>query len=199
MEINFIILIFLSYLIGSIPFAFLLTSLFGYGDIRKIGSGNIGATNVLRTGKKSLAILVLILDIAKGFIPIAILSYFYKFDYLYSNLILIGSFAIIGHIFPIWLIFKGGKGVSTYTGFILGIDYKLGIIFILFWLIITFLKRYASLSSISALIVILLSSIILGYNIKIIYILTLLTILIIIKHRANIKRLLNGSENKIKF
>ena len=128
---NFIFYIFVSYLIGSIPFAYILTRLFGYGDIRKIGSGNVGATNVLRTGKKSLAIIVLILDIVKGFLPITIFYLVYSNQLQQNTIILIGSLSIIGHIFPLWLKFRGGKGVATYIGFLFGVDSLLGIIFIL--------------------------------------------------------------------
>ena len=120
----------MSYFIGSIPFAYILTKIFGYGDIRKIGSGNIGATNVLRTGKKSLAISVLILDIAKGFLPLTIYFPIFILTRFESNeIIFFSSFAVIGHIFPNWLKFKGGKGVATYLGFILGIDYIFGFCF----------------------------------------------------------------------
>jgi glycerol-3-phosphate acyltransferase PlsY len=196
---NFLLLIIISYFFGSIPFAYILTLMLGYGDIRKIGSGNVGATNVLRTGKKSLAIAVLALDILKGFLPITIFLYYYRLDYISSYLIFIGSISIIGHIFPIWLKFKGGKGVATYIGFIFGIDYMLGIVFVLSWIIVSFIKKYSSLASISSLIVLPLYAIIFSYNQNIIYILIFISFLIIIKHTSNIKRLLNGSEIKIKF
>ena len=199
MEFNFIFLIFLSYLIGSIPFAYILTFIFGYGDIRKIGSGNVGATNVLRTGKKSLALLVLILDILKGFVPVTILLIYYQSEYSNNLMFFISSFAVIGHIFPIWIKFRGGKGVATYIGYVLGIDYKLGIIFIILWLIIAFLKKYSSLASISSLIILPICAIVLSYNLRTIYILVFLSILITIKHSSNIKRLISRSEKKIKF
>ena len=199
MESSFIFLIISSYLIGSIPFAYILTIIFGYGDIRKVGSGNVGATNVLRTGGKSLALLVLILDILKGFTPLTILFIYYQSEYSNISMFFISSFAVIGHIFPIWLKFRGGKGVATYIGYILGIDYKLGIIFIILWLSIAFLKKYSSLASISSLIALPICAIILSYNLQMIYILIFLSILIIIKHFPNIKRLILRSENKIKF
>ena len=199
MEFSFIFLIILSYLIGSIPFAYILTIIFGYGDIRKVGSGNIGATNVLRTGKKSLALLVLILDILKGFVPLTILFIYYQSEYSNILIFFIGSFAVIGHIFPIWLKFKGGKGVATYIGFILGIDYKLGIIFIILWLAIALIKKYSSLASISSLIILPICAIFLSYDLQTICILIFLSILITIKHSSNIKRLISRSENKIKF
>ena len=196
---NFFLLIAISYLFGSIPFAYILTSILGYGDIRKIGSGNVGATNVLRTGKKSLAIIVLALDVLKGFLPITIFLSYYQLNQSSSYLLYIGSISIIGHIFPVWLGFKGGKGVATYIGFVFGIDYLLGIIFILSWLTIGIVKRYSSLASISSLMVLPLCAIFFSYNKNIIYILIFLSLLIIFKHTSNIKRLLNGSENKIKF
>ena len=171
----------------------------GYGDIRKVGSGNVGATNVLRTGKKSLAITVLAFDIMKGFLRITIFLYYYHLDQISSYLLFIGSISIIGHIFPVWLKFKGGKGVSTYIGFIFGIDYTLGIIFVLFWLIIGVFKKYSSLASIASLIATPLYAIVFSYSQNVKYILIYISFLIIIKHTSNIKRLLNRSENKIKF
>ena len=199
MEINFLSFIFISYLIGSIPFAYLLTKMFGYGDIRKIGSGNVGATNVLRTGKKSLAILVLFLDMIKGFLPITIISLIFSNQIQSYEAIFLGSFSIIGHIFPIWLKFKGGKGVATYIGFISGISFTLGIICVLSWLLTASIKKYSSLASILSLIIMPISSFIFKYDLKITIILIILSILIIIKHSSNIKRLLNNSENKIKL
>ena len=199
MEFSFIFLIILSYFIGSIPFAYILTIIFGFGDIRNVGSGNVGATNVLRTGKKSLALLVLILDILKGFIPLTILFIYYQSEYSNILMFFIGSFAVMGHIFPIWLKFKGGKGVATYIGYILGIDYKLGIIFIILWLAIAFLKKYSSLASILSLIILPICAIVLSYDLQITCILIFLSILITIKHSPNIKRLISRSENKIKF
>ena len=199
MEINFLFFIFISYLVGSIPFAYLLTKIFGYGDIRKIGSGNVGATNVLRTGKKSLAIIVLLLDIIKGFLPITIISLTFSNQIQFYEAVFLGSFSIIGHIFPIWLKFQGGKGVATYIGFILGINFTLAIICVLSWLIIAFIKKYSSLASILSLIIIPISSFFLRYNLKITIIITILSILIIIKHYPNIKRLLSNSENKIRL
>ena len=196
---NFFLFIVISYLFGSIPFAYILTSIFGYGDIRKVGSGNVGATNVLRTGKKSLAIAVLTLDILKGFLPITIFLHYSQLDSTSSYLFFIGSISIIGHIFPVWLRFKGGKGVATYIGFLFGIDYSLGIIFVLSWLTICLVKKYSSLASISSLIILPLFAIVFSYDKNIIYILIFVSFLIIIKHTTNIKRLLNGSENKIKF
>ena len=199
MEVNLLYFILTSYLVGSIPFAYILTKIFGYGDIREIGSGNVGATNVLRTGKKSLAMIVLFLDIIKGFLPITLFLLFFEDQFQQNEIIFMGSFSVIGHIFPIWLKFKGGKGVATYVGFILGIDYIICITFVLLWLVIAITKKYSSLASIISLLAIPLVSYNLLYELKIIIILILLGIIIIIKHFSNIKRLLNKSENKIKF
>ena len=199
MEVNLLYFILVSYLVGSIPFAYILTKIFGYGDIREIGSGNVGATNVLRTGGKGLAIAVLLLDIFKGFLPVAFISYFYINKFELSEIIFFTCFTVIGHIYPIWLKFKGGKGVATYIGFIFGIDYIFGVIFILFWLIIALIKKYSSLASILSLLTIPIVSYFLSYDFNIIIIFILLSIIIIIKHFSNIKRLLNKSENKIKF
>ena len=199
MDNNFFLLIIISYFFGSIPFAYILTLFLGYGDIRKIGSGNVGATNVLRTGKKSLAVAVLALDMLKGFLPITIFLHYYQLDYASPYIFFIGSISIIGHIFPVWLKFKGGKGVATYIGFIFGVDYLLGVIFILSWIIVGFIKKYSSLASISSLIITPLYAVIFSYNRNIIYILVFISFLIIIKHASNIKRLSNGSENRIKF
>ena len=196
---NFFLLIIISYFFGSIPFGYILTLILGYGDIRKIGSGNVGATNVLRTGKKSLAIAVLALDILKGFLPITIFLHYYHLDYTSFYFLFIGSTAIIGHIFPVWLRFKGGKGVATYIGFIFGIDYMLGGIFVLSWLIIGIMTKYSSLASISSLIVLPLYAIVFSYNQNVVNILIFISFLIIIQHTSNIKRLFNRSENKIKF
>ena len=199
MEVNLLYFILASYFVGSIPFAYILTKIFGYGDIRKIGSGNVGATNVLRTGKKSLAIVVLFLDVIKGFLPVTFFTYFYINKFELNEIIFFTGFAVIGHIYPIWLKFQGGKGVATYVGFILGIDYILGIIFILFWLTIALIKKYSSLASILSLLTIPIVLYFLSYNFNVIIIFILLSIIIIIKHFSNIKRLLNKSENEIKF
>ena len=143
MNTNLIIVITYSYLLGSIPFGLIITKFFLKEDVRKIGSGNIGATNVLRTGKKSLAILTLLLDIFKGYFCIYLtLVYFEELTQLASLI------CFLAHIFPVWLKFKGGKGVATYLGIILAISFKLAFIFGISWLIILYLTKYSSLSSI---------------------------------------------------
>ena len=204
---NLLILSLLFYLIGSIPFAYLLTKLFGLGDIRKIGSGNVGATNVLRTGNKKIAIIVLLLDILKGFVPFLYFRNLHNIDEIFffefSNEIyiyFISSFAIIGHLYPVWLKFKGGKGVATYIGFLFGANYILGLIFILCWLSIAFITRYSSLSSIISLIIIpFILLIFFSFKSHTEYLFFTISMIIIIKHYSNILRLLNKSENKIRF
>ena len=182
-----------SYLLGSIPFGLIITKFFLGKDIRNIGSGNIGTTNVLRTGKKSLAAATLILDILKGYISIFIAhKYFNELIYL-SALI-----CFIGHIFPLWLKFKGGKGVAVYLGIILGISFSLGIIFGLAWLLIAIIFRYASLSSIIGSMSVWIYSIFMDNDIQT-NLLFIIFIIIIFTHKDNIIRLKNSNENKINF
>ena len=185
------------YLIGSIPFALILTNLLGHGDIRDIGSGNVGATNVLRTGNKYLAFGVLCLDISKGILPFLILSFLYDTNTLHS--IFLCHFAILGHIFPIWLKFKGGKGVATYIGFLIGLNFLIGLYFLLTWIFIAFISRYSSLSSLVASLLVPLYFFIVNPNNFAGIFLLYLFLIISLKHRKNIKRLMNGSENKIKL
>ena len=187
------IIIFISYLLGSIPFGFLLTKFFLKKDIREIGSGNIGATNALRTGNKIIGYTTLILDILKAVIPI-ILVKFYFIEYLY-----IASLCVfLGHVFPIWLRFKGGKGVATYVGILCCINIYLGITFVIVWLLTFIIFKYSSLSS-------LLGSIsipIVNYFIfkeEVIFFFIIMFVLIFYTHRENIKRLLNRSESKTKI
>jgi len=185
------------YLIGSIPFALILTKLLGHGDIRDIGSGNVGATNVLRTGNKYLAFAVLCLDIAKGLLPFLILKFFYDTNTLHS--IFLCHFAILGHIFPVWLKFKGGKGVATYIGFLIGFNILLGLYFLVTWIIIALVSRYSSLSSLAASLIAPLYFFFINPNIIVVIFLLYIFLIISLKHRENIKRLMNSSENKIKF
>ena len=201
-----IIFMFMSYLCGSIPFGLILTKIFSKKDIRKIGSGNIGATNVLRTGNKYLAVLTLILDILKGYIPVVIaLYYFNNFVYLTALL------TMLGHIFPIWLKFKGGKGVATYLGIISALSIQLGLLFIFTWIIVSLIFKYSSLSSMfGALTVfvvnfvretVIVNDISLNSSISITdsKILFIFFILIIYTHRINILNLKNKTESKIKI
>jgi glycerol-3-phosphate acyltransferase PlsY len=187
------IIIILSYLIGSIPFGFLLTKIFLKKDIREIGSGNIGATNVLRTGNKLIGYGTLILDIFKAVIPVLIIKY------QYPEFLFLSSLSIfLGHVFPIWLKFKGGKGVATYLGVLFCINYILGFVFIISWFLIFLISKYSSLSSLIA------SLTIPIYHFFIIdnenyYFFIILFILIFYTQRKNIKRLINNTESKTKI
>ena len=201
MDTKFFVLIFLIYLLGSIPFALILTKIFGYGDIRKIGSGNIGTTNVLRTGNKFLTILVLLFDSFKGFFPIFYLINFSSImtNYYEFNIYILGSAAILGHIFPIFLKFKGGKGVATYLGFLFGVNYILGLFFIFIWISVVLLKQISSLASIIALLLIPFLMIFLSFNPSILSLFSIISLIMIYKHLPNIKRLINNKEPKIKL
>ena len=192
MDINLIIVAVYSYLLGSIPFGLILTKIFLKKDIRKIGSGNIGTTNVLRTGKKSLAAGTLLLDLMKGYFSIIITFTYFENLISYSALI-----CFIGHIFPVWLKFKGGKGVATYLGVILALSYKFFLIFGISWLILSFLFRYASLSSIISSLIVFVCSYFFNNNFSLI--LFIFFIIILYTHRENIVRLKNSEESKIKL
>jgi len=192
MDINLIIVAVYSYLLGSIPFGLVLTKIFLKKDIREIGSGNIGTTNVLRTGKKSLAVTTLMLDLLKGYFSIIITFTYFENLISYSALI-----CFIGHIFPVWLKFKGGKGVATYLGVILALSYKFFLIFGITWLVLSFLFRYASLSSIISSLIVFVYSYFFINNFSLI--LFIFFVIIIYTHRENIVRLKNSEENKIKL
>ena len=192
MDINLIIVAVYSYLLGSIPFGLVLTKIFLKKDIREIGSGNIGTTNVLRTGKKSLAVTTLMLDLLKGYFSIIITFTYFENLISYSALI-----CFIGHIFPVWLKFKGGKGVATYLGVILALSYKFFLIFGITWLVLSFLFRYASLSSIISSLIVFVYSYFFINNFSLI--LFIFFIIIIYTHRENIVRLKNSEESKIKL
>ena len=192
MDINLIIVAVYSYILGSIPFGLVLTKIFLKKDIREIGSGNIGTTNVLRTGKKSLAVATLVLDLLKGYFSIVITFIYFENLISYSALI-----CFIGHIFPIWLKFKGGKGVATYLGVILALSYKFFLIFGITWLVLSFLFRYASLSSIISSLIVFVYSYFFINNFSLI--LFIFFVIIIYTHRENIVRLKNSEESKIKL
>ena len=198
MFITNISLIIIFYLIGSLPFALILTKLSGFGDIRNIGSGNVGATNVLRTGNKYLAFIVLFLDIFKGFIPLIILQVYFE-DLSLLNKIILGHFAIIGHIFPIWLKFKGGKGVATYIGFLFSINPYIGLLFLILWMVVALSTKYSSLGSLTSILIAPIYFIFVNFNLYIGIFFIYLTFLIFLKHTENIKRLLNKTESKIKL
>ena len=183
----------ISYLMGSIPFGLILTRVFLKKDIRDIGSGNIGATNVLRTGNKLIGYTTLILDISKAIIPVI----YVKINF--PELIFIASLcAFLGHVFPIWLKFKGGKGVATYVGILFSINILLGTIFIISWIVIFVLTKYSSLSSIIGAISIPLYLLLNGQSNNVIFFI-IMFILIFFTHRENIKRLKNKEESKTKI
>ena len=182
-----------SYLMGSIPFGLILTKIFLNKDIREIGSGNIGATNALRTGNKLLGYSTLILDIVKAVIPVI----YVKVNF--PELIYIASLcAFLGHVFPIWLKFKGGKGVATYVGILFSINFLLGVIFISSWVIIFLIFRYSSLSSIIGSISVPIYILTTGHISNSIFF-GIMFILIFYTHRENIKRLKNKEESKTKI
>jgi acyl phosphate:glycerol-3-phosphate acyltransferase len=189
---EYFIIIFLCYLSGSIPFGFILTKLFLKKDIRNIGSGNIGATNALRTGNKFLGYATLSLDITKAVLPIV----FIKVNH--PEYIFIASLsAFLGHVFPIWLKFRGGKGIATYIGILFSINLIYGSIFIVSWVIIFLISKYSSLSSIIASLLVPIY-LLLFENSNSTFFLTMF-VLILFTHRENVKRLKNKEENKTKI
>ena len=203
MEILLIISI--SYLSGSIPFGLLLTKIFSNKDIRKIGSGNIGATNVLRTGNKFLALSTLILDILKGYVPVTFFYYYYP-EYIQISALM----AFLGHLFPIWLKFNGGKGVATYLGVLFGLSLELSFLFIFTWIIVSLIFKYSSLSSMFSSLTVLAITIfrenfvnavstVSVFENEMQFILFIFFILILFSHRKNISNLKNGIEQKIKL
>ena len=182
----------ISYLFGSIPFGYLFTKILLKKDIRNVGSGNIGATNVLRTGNKSLGYLTLILDIAKAVVPVI----YIKFNY--PDLVYISALcAFLGHLFPIWLKFKGGKGVATFVGILISINIYYALVFGIVWTLTFLISRYSSLSSLFASISIPIYLLIINQSNIIFFI--IMFVLIFYTHRENIKRLINKEETKSKI
>ena len=193
MTTEIIIVFTASYLSCSIPFGLILTKIFLNKDLRKIGSKNIGATNVLRTGNKKVAGLTLFLDVSKGIIPILITKEYF------TDLIYLSSLAaFLGHIFPVWLKFKGGKGVATYLGIIFILSLNLGITFCVSWILILIVSKYSSLSSILSTMIVFLISF-LNNNFELTSYLFITFIIILYTHRQNIVRIKNKSEDKIKL
>jgi len=207
-----ILVVSFSYLSGSIPFGLILTKFFSGEDVRKIGSGNIGATNVLRTGNKFLAALTLVLDILKGYIPVII-----SLQYFPGMIQLSCLLAFLGHVFPVWLKFNGGKGVATYLGILLALSIQLGLLFIFTWMIVSLIFKYSSVSSMFASLTVFIIHTIreivgpifrimsgqtpenyeIGLSISLL--LFIFFILIIFTHRKNISNLKNKTEQKIKI
>ena len=187
------------YLCGSIPFGLILTRLAGTADIRAVGSGNIGATNVLRTGRKGLAAATLVGDALKGTLAVLLVYYYYGGEYRYfaHELALpTAAGAFLGHLFPVWLGFRGGKGVATYIGLLLALAWPVAIAFCLIWLAVAALTRYSSLAALVASAATPLALWLMGDRQETV-LFALLTVLLWIMHRANIARLVNGSEGKI--
>jgi acyl phosphate:glycerol-3-phosphate acyltransferase len=180
------------YLLGAIPFGLILTRLAGTEDLRAIGSGNIGATNVLRTGRKGLAAVTLLLDALKGTLAVLIADAFGG----QGIAILAGLGAFLGHLFPVWLRFKGGKGVATYIGVLLGLVWQAAAAFCIVWLLVAFVSRYSSLSALVASVMVPLLLWWDGY-LQEAQLFLVLSLLLWLKHRANIRRLLAGTETKI--
>lgn len=186
--------VFLGYLLGSIPFGLLLTKFAGAGDIRNVGSGNVGATNVLRTGRKGIAALTLLLDVGKGWAAVLIAALLWGNDVaLWTAL-----FAVLGHNFPIWLGFKGGKGVSTSLGVLLGVHWPIALICLGTWFAAAVIGRISSLAAILALAALPLYAAWLAGP-DIVLLAAILAILGIARHHANLRRLLRGEESKISF
>ncbi|MEZ5932864.1 MAG: glycerol-3-phosphate 1-O-acyltransferase PlsY [Alphaproteobacteria bacterium] len=184
----------LSYLIGSIPFGLLLTRLTGAGDLRAIGSGNIGATNVLRTGRKGLALATLVLDALKGALPVWIGGSFFGPDMA----VVAGLGAVVGHCFPIWLKFNGGKGVATAAGVVLTMTPIAGLLALAVFFVAVTLTRYVSLGSVLAAVAAAPIAYALG-QVQAAELYLLIALIIIVKHQANLRRLLAGEESKLSF
>jgi acyl phosphate:glycerol-3-phosphate acyltransferase len=181
----------IGYLLGSIPFGLLLTRLAGGGDLRAIGSGNIGATNVLRTGRKGLAALTLVLDAAKGALAVLLAQW------LNPDWGLLGGLAaFLGHCYPIWLRFRGGKGVATYLGIVLALAWPVGLAFAIVWLASLALLRYSSVGGMAAAIAAPVTAAWLG-DFRLVVLLIAMTLIVLWKHRANLERLLAGEEPRV--
>jgi len=192
MEINFLVAALVGYLLGSIPFGLVLTRAAGLGDIRKIGSGNIGATNVLRTGNRKLAALTLVLDAGKAALAVVLARYFFG----ETAAMLAGFLAFIGHIFPVWLRFNGGKGVAAMIGALLALSWPVGLIFCAIWLFMALLVRYSSLAALAAAAAAPVFAYIFSGG-EMSFTVLGLTLLLFLRHRENIQRLMAGNEPKI--
>ncbi len=190
--LDMIVALVFGYLCGTIPFGLILTKSAGLGDIRSIGSGNIGATNVLRTGNKKVAALTLILDALKGTVPALLMGWLYD---PYAG-ILAGLAAFFGHLFPLWLGFKGGKGVATTIGVLFGLYWPLGLVFIAVWIAMAFLFRISSLSALTASLVSPIAAYAVG-RAELVLPAAIMGLAVFITHRANIARILKGGEPRI--
>ena len=181
----------IGYLLGSIPFGLLLAKFAGLGDLRQIGSGNIGATNVLRTGNKLLAALTLLLDLLKGTLAVWVGSHFGPYAAMAAGL---GAF--LGHLYPVWLRFRGGKGVATYIGVLLGLYWQAALVFCAVWLLVAVTTRYSSLAALAASIAAV-GMIAFSGQSRLAVLFLLLTVLLYIRHASNIERLARGEEARI--
>jgi len=190
---DIIIICLISYLMGSIPFGFILTKIFLKKDIREIGSGNIGATNALRTGNKVLGYSTLILDILKAIIPVLYIKFYFP-EFIYISSLCV----FLGHVFPIWLKFHGGKGVATYVGILFVIDIYLGLLFTFVWFFIFIISKFSSLSSLIGSISIPIYFLFLSQFNDVLFF-SIMFVLIFFTHRENIKRLKNKEETKTKI
>ena len=199
------IVFFYSYLCGSIPYGIIFTKIFTNKDIREIGSGNIGATNVLRTGNKFLAGITLILDILKGYLPVLMTMKYYP-DLVFLSCLV----SFLGHLFPVWLKFKGGKGVATYLGVLFALSIQLSLLFMFTWLVVSLIFKYSSISSMFSSFTVFIISLVKDNALNFIdpnisseenynLILFIFLILIVFTHRKNISNLKNRTEQKIKI
>jgi acyl phosphate:glycerol-3-phosphate acyltransferase len=192
--LTFILTAALAYLLGSIPFGLVLTRLAGYGDIRAIGSGNIGATNVLRTGSKGLAVLTLLLDLAKGAVAVLIARRFGP-----DMAALAAVFVFLGHLYPMWLGFKGGKGVATAGGIVLAYSWPVGLAALATWLAVAVATRYSSLAALTACALAPLYAWLITHDQRTTEVILALAVIVILRHHANIRRLLKGEESRIRL
>lgn len=194
MDVIVIIWAALGYLAGSIPFGFILAKWAGLGDVRSIGSGNIGATNVLRTGSKKIAALTLLADALKGAIPV-LMAFSLGSEF---SAIGAGLGALLGHLFPVWISFRGGKGVATFLGITLALSWIVGAVFIVKWLIIAAIFRYSSLAAICAVIAAAVTAIIISPP-PVAAAIGIMGAIVILRHHENIARLIRGQESRISF
>jgi acyl phosphate:glycerol-3-phosphate acyltransferase len=190
----FILAAALAYLLGSIPFGLVLTRLAGYGDIRRIGSGNIGATNVLRTGSKRLAALTMLLDLAKGAVAVLIARRFGP-----DMAAVAAVFVFLGHLYPVWLGFKGGKGVATAGGIVIAYAWPVGLAALATWLAVAVATRYSSLAALTACALAPLYTWLLTRDMRTTEVILVLAVIVILRHHANIRRLLRGEESRIRL
>ena len=209
---NIFLISLISYFLGSIPFGLLLTKIFTGKDVRAIGSGNIGATNVLRTGNKYLAAITLVLDVLKGYVAIIITKQYFPELIIFSSLLV-----FLGHLFPIWLKFKGGKGVATYLGILFALSLQLSLLFIFTWIVVSLIFKYSSVSSMFSSLTVFVVSLIketafpllsvitieqtknISLPAEVSFILFIFFILIVFTHRKNISNLKNKTEQKIRI